>query len=198
MDKQKPISFENQSTSAHFSDDRKHRYLLFRIWDNTRPLLVWAMLNPSTADETNNDPTITRCITFSRRWGYGGIVVWNIFALRSTDPKALYKATDPVGKHNKSTLQSARCICSDSIFNYKQSDTGHKRDDILVPTIVCAWGNHGDFMGQGETALEWMLDLKFKTTCLGQTKNGNPKHPLYIHGNTTLEDYMGKVDCEQV
>mgnify|MGYP000880158315 CR=1 FL=1 len=89
----------NIKPTAGFSPDREFRYTLTRRWDD-RLLVNFLMLNPSTADENIEDPTIRRCMGFARDWGYGGLMVTNIFAYRSTDPKALYKVPDPTGPAN--------------------------------------------------------------------------------------------------
>ena len=92
-----------ESSGATFSPCRRYRYTLWRQWDE-RPPATFIMLNPSTADETANDPTVERCQRRAQAMGYGGVRVANIFALRSTDPRALYTAEDPVGPENDHAL----------------------------------------------------------------------------------------------
>lgn len=75
------------NTNAILSEDRKYRYVLSRIWDESKPMVMIIGLNPSTADETKNDPTIIRCIDFAKSWGYGGVYMLNLFAFRATLPK---------------------------------------------------------------------------------------------------------------
>ena len=87
-------------TGAEFSKDRIHRYALYRVWDESKPLIMLIGLNPSTADENKDDPTIKRCVSFAKHWGYGGLIMVNIFAYRATDPRKMKKATDPVGPDN--------------------------------------------------------------------------------------------------
>ena len=82
---------------ARFSESRTHRYALWRIWEKGAPMVMFVGLNPSTADETQDDPTIRRCIDFAKRWGYGGLYMLNIFAFRATNPKDMKAAADPVG-----------------------------------------------------------------------------------------------------
>ena len=94
--------------AAAFSPDRRYRYTLRRQWDDALPYCLFVMLNPSTADATQDDPTIRRCIGFTKAWGFGGLLVGNLFALRSTDPAALYHADDPVGPENDSCLRTLR------------------------------------------------------------------------------------------
>lgn len=143
--------------TAHFSDCEKYRYVLTREWDASKPTLVFIMLNPSTADERIVDPTVHRCITRAKAGGYGCLVVLNIFALRSTDPKALYSVTDPIGQDNNR-----------HIFQYTENDVD----------IICAWGEHGEFMQRGE----WIMECLRKKNLfyLRRNKSGAPAHPLYI------------------
>lgn len=108
---------------AKLSDDRLYRYGLWRKWDD-RPKVMFIGLNPSTADEVEDDPTIRRCIGFANSWGYGGIVVANLFGFRATDPTALQKATDPIGPENDEWL-------------YRLADE--------AALVVGAWGNGGLF-----------------------------------------------------
>jgi hypothetical protein len=122
---------------------------------------MFVMLNPSTADAITDDPTIRRCIGFARAWGYDGLMVGNIFAYRSTDPKALRGVPDPVGPENVEHLIGMAASAS---------------------VIVCAWGDCKVFtpsMIQG-LALEISDHGKRPLQCLGQTKGGYPRHPLYI------------------
>lgn len=148
---------------AEFSPDRVYRYKLWRIWDLHKHLVAFCMLNPSTADEETEDPTIRRCISFARRWGGGGVVILNAFAFRATDPADLMKAADPVGPANDRYLAAA---------------CGWSR------TIVAAWGVHGEHRGRAAVVRALLgADLYH----LGLTKDGHPKHPLYLPGATKPE-----------
>lgn len=124
---------------------------------------VFVMLNPSTADGNEDDPTIRRCVGYAQAWGYDRLEVLNLFAFRATDPHALLSLNhndDPVGPNNRDAFQHV-------LF-----------PERLVGKIICAWGVHGAHLGQDETALGWMGDLdRFS---LGLTKDGHPKHPLYL------------------
>lgn len=115
-------------------------------------------LNPSTADHRTNDPTVRRCIDYTLRWGYGVLVVCNIFALRSTDPKGLYRVEDPVGPENDRHL----------VQNVAEADL-----------VVCAWGNHGKLHGRGDRVRE-LIEPHADLYCFGVTGPGYPKHPLYL------------------
>ena len=126
--------------TATFSPDRKYRYTLHRIWNESKPLLAFIMCNPSTADENILDPTVTRCFNFAGKWGeYGGLVVGNIFALRSTDPKGLLKDSDPIGPDNNNALR----------------DIAEQAGKIIV-----AWGSFsvlGSYMKQRAEAVKNLL-----------------------------------------
>ena len=151
---------------ATFSRDRVHRYLLWRVWDVSRPLLAWVLLNPSTADETREDPTIRRCIRFAMDWGYGGVETTNIFALRSTAPAALRTARDPVGPDNDGTLRDLAARHA---------------------TVVAAWGNHGAWLDRSTRVRELLRCAE--TRCLGLTSLAQPRHPLYVRASQTLVDF---------
>lgn len=154
------------SATARVSDCGRYRYELTRIWDREKGVVNWIMLNPSTADATADDPTIRRCIGFADGWGFGGIVVTNLFALRATDPRMLKASRDPVGREN-------------SKFIY--SNAMDAKDGGL---IVGAWGQHGLYRGRAGEVRQTFLDHKIPMMCLGLSKDGQPKHPLYIAGNT--------------
>lgn len=148
---------ESLQSSALFSPCRRYRYTLTRTWDLTLPVVNFIMLNPSTADETLDDPTIARQIVRSKLWGYGGLVITNIFAWRSTDPSVLPHVADPVGPLN---------------------------DDIIAVTalhsdlVIVGWGNHGGLNGRAQAVLKLLQSRTLKA--LKVTKEGHPQHPLYI------------------
>jgi len=146
-------------SSAVISDCGAYRYRLERQWDSGKSVVSFLMLNPSTADAGADDPTIRRCISFAKSWGYGGLIVCNLFALRSTDPKALYAHTDPIGPENDRYILE---IAKASIMT------------------ICAWGTHGAHQARDRSvynALEF-FDLR----ALKVTAGGHPGHPLYIAG----------------
>lgn len=142
-------------SGAFISPCGQYRYWLERRWDETLPSCAFIMLNPSTADASNNDPTIRRVMDFCLSWGFGGVNVYNLFALRSTDPAALKTHADPVGPDNDAYL-------------------GQIPEDA---TVVAAWGTHGEYRGR---AFEVRRMFGDRLWCLGTTKDGHPKHPLYI------------------
>jgi hypothetical protein len=141
---------------ATFSDCRTYRYNLWRLWDDDGPKLNVIGLNPSTADENVDDPTIRRCIGFAMDWGYGGLVMTNLFAFRSTDPKGLTAVADPVGPEN------------DRFLGY-WAESG---------TPLAAWGAHPMAQGRSLDVVRMLHHLELE--CLGFTKGGAPRHPLYV------------------
>ena len=158
---------------AYFSECRKFRYSLWRRWDdnlsfwtcaNVEPnadLCCFIGLNPSTADEKLDDPTIRRCIGFAKDWGFNGLVMLNIFAYRATDPKDMKAFPAPEGPLNNLAI----CTVAG-----------------LVGRTVAAWGVHGVHRNRGL----WVkpLLLEHHPVCLGLTKGGHPKHPLYLPKNS--------------
>jgi hypothetical protein len=119
------------------------------------------MLNPSTADAARDDPTIRSCVHFTRQWGYGGLVVVNLFAWRATDPAELVAASDPVGPANDATI--ARYA--------------------MGRRIIAAWGSHGELLDRDCAVLEMLGDRR-RIACLGLTASGKPRHPLYSARDT--------------
>lgn len=160
--------------TATFSPCRTWRYELTRQWDPELPVTVWIMCNPSTADAFALDPTVRRCVNFTRYWrpASGGIVVCNLFGLRSTDPQALTAHPDPVGPCN-----------DDAIV------------DVLTWTrvrrVVCGWGVHGTLHGRGQRVLSMVTELGVDPLCLGVTKGGYPRHPLYVPADAELVPFAG-------
>lgn len=148
-----------QQSEAVYSSCEAYRYALTRTWNERGGRLLYLMLNPSTATEEANDPTIERCERRARRLGYGAFRVCNLFALRETDPVRLKRAEDPVGPDNESQLVEA--------FQWA--------DDIL-----CAWGVHGAHRGQNLRILDLVKDSGKPTLVFGLTKHGHPRHPLYL------------------
>ena len=141
----------------------KYRYQLTRRWGGGE-ILPFVMLNPSTADADVDDPTIRRCMGFARREGADGIIVLNVYALRATDPKELAKSPDPFGPENDAALsQLARCASRSR--------------------IVCAWGAHG---GGSNRHIALLMSSGASLVCLGMTKNGHPRHPLYVKNDQPL------------
>lgn len=160
-----------EQRTAVFSDDRAHRYRLTRTWDEALPPLVVIGLNPSTADALFDDPTVRRLRTFAHREQAGGLVLVNIFALRSSEPRALRAAADPIGPHNDEQLRAAM---------------------TEGPNIVAAWGRGGKLRKRGSAVCALAAELSITLQCFGHTKDGHPRHPLYLEGTSLLEPLGGE------
>lgn len=153
--------------SAYFSADRAYRYSLTR---EVAPLtgegtVAFVGLNPSTADETLDDPTIRRCIGFARSWGFARLKMVNLYAFRATDPKVMLAVEDPVGPDNDHVLSL--------VFGGSE-------------LVIAAWGVNAKadrLTSFAETFRGWPLH------CLGVTKDGFPRHPLYVRGDTTPQPF---------
>ncbi|MFV8818809.1 DUF1643 domain-containing protein [Haliea sp. E17] len=143
------------ASGAAFSRCRHYRYALWRTWDARRPYAMIIGLNPSTADATHNDPTVTRCIGFARDWGYGGLYVLNLFAFRATLPADLKREPRPVGPANTRWLKKIG------------------RDAGIV---VAAWGNDGQHLNRASAVRALFPDLY----CIKMNRSGEPAHPLYL------------------
>lgn len=149
-------------SAATLSDDGLYRYDLTRRW-GAGPTVLWMMLNPSIADASIDDPTINRCLSFSRRAGAGALVVVNLFALRATDPAQLLTARDPVGPENWATVQR------------------HLATEPLL--FVAAWGAHE--MARRSSIRLKLLDAG-PMVCLGRTQGGHPRHPGRLAAKTAF------------
>lgn len=151
---------------AVISDCGKYRYLLRRTWDHGRMRALFVMLNPSTADAEIDDPTIRSCARLCRSWGHGSFEVVNLFGWRATDPKELAGAADPVGPRNDRIAEAAISRCD---------------------VTICAWGAHTMAEKRVDAMVSLIGDHRPAAFCLGKTKKGAPKHPLYIKTGTILE-----------
>jgi hypothetical protein len=149
------LGIVKDDSGAQFSDCRKWRYLLWRRWDRRRPVANFLMLNPSTADEVKLDPTCARARAYAEAWGYGALIVTNVFGWRSTDPQALKRVKDPVGNGNDAAILRAA----------RESDL-----------VVCAWGNHG--VDRSRQVRELLAGIPLHVLKL--TGAGQPGHPLYL------------------
>jgi len=154
--------------SATISDCGRYRYLLRRHWDEQKMAVSFVMLNPSTADADKDDPTIRSCCRLARSWNYGGIAVVNLFAWRATDPRELTKADDPVGPENDEYIRMA----------VRNTDF-----------TICAWGAYAAAGPRIKPVVAIIRQYRDFAHCLGTTKAGHPKHPLYIKTGTTPELY---------
>ena len=160
--------------TAEISEDGKYRYSLTRCWDVQRPTALWVMVNPSKANAVEDDPTITRCIGFSKAWGYGSMEVGNLFALVATDPNKLTDHPDPIGTFNDERLK-------DMV----------KRADI----VIAAWGDNG--IRHSSDRVDQVVPLLgpkvYALNVPGSpflTKARQPRHPGRVHQTTTLKVWL--------
>lgn len=155
-------------SDAYLSDDRRYRYWLLRVWDDSLPIMANWGANPSTADERENDPTIRKDMGFAERTGHGGLLKLNVGAYRATKPRDWYRAIDPFGPENQ--IEDFWRYCG--VFNVK--------------TYVAAWGRCiGKFAFRGEQIVQAFPQMM----CFGRTANGTPRHTLMLPYTTQLEVY---------
>ncbi len=160
------LLFDEATSGATVSECGLYRYHLWRCWNEDLPVMVFVMLNPSVADAVKDDPTIRRCIAFAKRERYGGISVRNLFAFRATDPDELLTATDPHGPDNYNHLLACR-------------------RSFLMTRLVAAWGNVSPKLRQAAQSAINVVSMN-DPYCLGTTKDGNPRHPLYVKGDAPI------------
>ena len=146
-------------SEAVYSECEKYRYALTRVWNSEGKRLLYVMLNPSKATERANDPTIERCERRARALGYGAFRACNLFGLRETDPGKLKRARHPEGPDNRAQIKAAIDWADD---------------------VLCAWGVHGVHRNQAEKLMPTFRKSTKPCLVLGLTKDGHPRHPLYI------------------
>lgn len=146
-------------STAVYSDCERYRYSLTRVWDTDGRKALFVMLNPSTATEVQNDPTVERCERRARALGFGAFQVTNIFAWRDTDPRKMRAAADPIGPGNDDAILSGA---------------------DWADQIIAAWGTHGAHLGRGPDVEHLLRKAHHPLFHLGLSKQGHPKHPLYI------------------
>lgn len=149
------------ASEAVYSPCAQYRYVLTRVWNPSQGRVVFVMLNPSTATEMQNDPTVERCERRARALGFGAFAVTNIFAFRATDPRVMRAQADPVGPGNDAAILAAVT-------------------DWDPDRVVCAWGAHGAHLGRGAQVEDMLRATGVGLWHLGLTLAGMPKHPLYI------------------
>jgi hypothetical protein len=152
-------------SEAVFSPDRAYRYLLIRRWALGGPTMTMVMLNPSDATAFRSDPTATRCVSLARREGCSALEILNAFALVSPYPKALLRHPDPVGPRNDEFIE---------------------RHCLPGRLVVVAWGANGGLMGRDAEVTASLLARGVGLHCLGTTKDGKPRHPLYLPASQPL------------
>lgn len=146
-------------SEATYSPCLRYRYALTRVWEAAGTRVAFVMLNPSTATEAQNDPTVERCERRARALGHGAFRVCNIFAWRDTDPKAMRAADEPVGPENDAAILAAAAWAG---------------------RVVCAWGSHGAHLGRGPAVAALLARAEVPLFHLGLTRDGHPRHPLYV------------------
>lgn len=155
-------------SEAQYSDCGTYRYALTRDWQAGAPRLLWIMLNPSTASELRNDPTVARCENRARVMGFGAFRVVNLYAFRATDPRDLRRATDPTGPENDAVITRAA---------------------EWADLILCAWGVHGALRGRDKDVLALLRRGGHALWHLGLTQGGHPRHPLYLPKDAPLKPW---------
>jgi hypothetical protein len=154
------------SQNARFSKCKSYRYSLVRSWSEGSGKAVFIGLNPSTADQRKDDPTIKRCVGFARAWGCGSMEIVNLFAFCATKPEDLKRYAKPIGRNNDRWIAMA----------------------ISEATLsIACWGNHGEFMQRSDKIRDGYPEL----LCIGINASGAPKHPLYIKATQTPFAYGG-------
>lgn len=160
--------FKNELGRAVFSPCERYRYALVRHWNSSKAPVAFIGLNPSTADASNDDPTIRRCRNFALQWGFGGLIMVNLFAFRATNPTDMMTQFNPVGEENDYYLRSMT------------REAGK---------VFAAWGNHGVFLNRDRDVFAMFPKL----WCLHvNEKSGTPQHPLYVPGDVRPEIYRGR------
>lgn len=150
---------DDAASVAEYSDCERYRYSLTRVWDADGRRALFIMLNPSTATELQNDPTVERCERRARTLGFGAFRVLNIFAWRATDPRDMRAVADPVGAENDQTIRQSLA---------------------WADQVICAWGTHGAHRDRGRDVEALLRGAGVDLFHLGLSKDGHPKHPLYI------------------
>ena len=145
---------------AVFSNCLQYRYRLWRIWDKELPTICYLMLNPSTADELENDATVERCQRRAISMGFGRMDIINLFALRSKDPSDLYASSNPTGGVD--------------------NDVAIMEAGSLAKMVVCGWGDHGLYSGRSMAVRRMLASAGIEVFALSVNASGEPRHPLYI------------------
>ena len=155
--------------SACFDSTGQYRYQLDRQWDETLPAIALVMLNPSRADHQHDDPTLRRCMRLAQDWQYGSLTVVNLFAYCTSSPQVLKAVDDPIGVENDAAILQA---CQQA------------------PCILLAWGNAGTLHQRDRIVLELLTPWRDRCHCLGLTRAGQPRHPLYIPRKTQPRPFV--------
>ena len=156
----------SQFSGSILDKDRRHRFLLWRFW-NDAPRMLFIGLNPSTANELSDDPTVRRLCDFAQGWGYGGLYACNLFSQVTPHPKELLPETRNHGANIPAIQMAAK----------------------LVVVTVCGWGDGIKEVPEGSHRARAVHKILESPMCWGLTVSGNPKHPLYLPGDTELEEF---------
>ncbi len=159
-------------SAAILSECNQYRYVLTRTINQQPEVAVFIMLNPSTADAKKDDPTIRRCVEFTRRWGCGKLIVINLFAYRATSPQTLKIIDNPIGNDNQHWVEEV-------VKKHPER-------------IVCAWGNDGIYMEQDLKMMGWLKNHGVQPQALKISKQGQPHHPLYVPYDVSPLPYFGR------
>jgi hypothetical protein len=165
---------ERVARSASFSADRRYRYALARAWNPDAPRAIFVGLNPSTADEREDDPTIRRCVGYARLWRCGSMTIVNLFAFCSTDPKGLGRVADPIGPENAARLRSYL-------------------DGAAPAIVVAAWGRIPSAVRSLAQPTIAELERRRGIRVLGLNLDGSPKHPLYLAYDRPLTTWRSAI-----
>ena len=167
------------TSCAVFSECGNYRYKLSRGWDETLPACAFIMLNPSTADENVNDPTIAKCIQFAKKWGYGSLLVANLFAWRSTNPESMKQVSDPVGPENEFWIAHI---------------------SLNAGLVICAWGNNGHHLDRSKKTMSFLNGVPSikQVYALHVNGTGEPAHPLYQPYSRELIPLLAIANGEEV
>lgn len=159
LEREPPLPLDSSAVgTAVISACARYRYELTRTWNPRGPRCCWLLLNPSVADAERADTTLRRLIGFARVWGYGGLVLRNLFALRATDPRLLRTHPDPIGPDNDAHLLGP--------------------DQYTL--TVCGWGAHGSLADRADYVRTELTRRGVRLHHLGVTRDGQPRHPLYL------------------
>lgn len=156
-------------SDALYSECGTYRYRLSRTWAEAAPRAAFVLLNPSTATEAQNDPTVARVERFARDWGLGGFDLMNLFAFRAPRPDDLIAVPDPVGPETDALLQTL---------------------SGALP-VVCGWGRHGGHLGRGSEVAALLRRCGHRLSALAENADGSPRHPLYLPATSRPQPWSG-------
>lgn len=176
------LPIKDPSRGAEFSLDRRYRYRLWAVWERKRRSCLFLMLNPSTANETKLDSTLRRCFGFAKSWGFGGFVVVNLFAVVSADPRILLTHDDSIGDIERTTTLGRSVRNTDIIVE----------ECRIAELVVAGWGAFPEARHRAKQVME-MIGASPKLHCLGTTKDGHPRHPLYLAADEPLVSFGGLI-----